>query len=128
MKRSLGLLAAFALGVGVSALTLSAQSAQGSRDAVVVDPTHHHVVMENDRVRVFEVQAEPGDKSPMHTHPPVVVISMDTARIRMTTPDGKSSIIDLHPAQVLWFENMEHSWELLAGKIHIMAVEPKPAK
>ena len=96
MKRSLGLLAAFALGVGLSALTLSAQSAQGARDAVVVDPTHHHVVMENDRVRVFEVQAEPGDKSPMHTHPPIVVISMDTARIRMTTPDGKSSIIDLY--------------------------------
>lgn len=127
MKRSLVLPGAFALGAGVSALTL-AFTAQSPRDAVTVDPTHHHVVLENDRVRVFENIAEPGDKSPMHTHPPLVVVSMDTARIRLTTPDGKSSIVDLHPAQVLWFENAEHSWELLAGRIHLVAVEVKPAK
>ena len=89
---------------GVSALT------QSSKDAVAVDPTHHHVVMENPRVRVVEVLAAPGDKSPMHTHPPLVAVSLGKARLRMTTPDGKISIFDLHPGQVLWMENVEHSW------------------
>lgn len=125
MKRYLTLMGVFFLGATVSALT---QSAQGSRDAVAVDPAHHHVVMENERVRVFEVQAEPGDTSPMHTHPPLVVVSLGTARLRMKTPDGKSSILDLHPAQVLWLENVEHSWELLAGQVHLVAVEVKAGR
>ena len=123
MKRSLSLVLAFLLGGAVTALTQGA-----SKDAVAVDPTHHHVTMENPRVRVFEVQAGPGDKSPMHTHPPVVVVSLDTARLRMTLPDGKSSILDLHPAQILWMENVEHSWELLSGRLHVVAVEPKTGK
>jgi hypothetical protein len=123
MKRSLGLVVAFLLGGAVSALTQS-----GSRDAVAVDPAHHHVIMENARVRVFEVLAAPGDKSPMHTHQPLVAVSLSKARVRMTTPDGKTSIFDLNPAQVLWMENVEHSWDLLAGQIHLVAVEPKAAR
>lgn len=122
MKRTLTLLCAFFVGGSLGAVP------QSSRDAVVVDPAHHHVIMENERVRVFEVLAEPGDKSPMHTHPPLVVVSLGTARLRMKTPDGKSSILDLHPAQVLWLENVEHSWELLGGQIHVVAVEPKAAR
>jgi hypothetical protein len=83
------------------------------------------VILENDRVRVFEVLAAPGDKGPMHTHAPLVAVSLSKARLRMTTPDGKSSIFDVNPAQVLWMENVEHSWELLAGQVHLAAVEPK---
>jgi hypothetical protein len=125
MKRSLTLVLAFLVGAGVSVL---AQSAQSSKDAVAVDPTHHHVVMENARVRVFEVLADIGDKSPMHTHPPVAVVSLGKARLRMTAPDGKRSIFDLNPGQVLWFENVEHSWEVLAGQVHVVAVEVKPSR
>ncbi|MGH9314021.1 MAG: cytoplasmic protein [Vicinamibacterales bacterium] len=119
MKRSLTLLLAFFLGGGLTALT------QSSKDAVAVDPTHHHVIMENDRARVFEVLAAPGAKSPMHTHPALVAVSLSKARLRMTMPDGKSSIFDLNPGQVLWMENVEHSWELLAGQVHLVAVEVK---
>jgi quercetin dioxygenase-like cupin family protein len=128
MKRNFAVLTAFVIGASVTALAQNAFTAKSPKDAVTVDPVHHHVVMENDRVRVFEVQAKPGDKSPMHTHPPLVVVSMETARLRLTTPDGKSQILDLHPSQVIWFENAEHSWELLAGKIHLMAVEVKPPR
>ena len=122
MKRSLTLVLAFVLGAGVSGLT------QSSKDAVAVDPTHHHVIMENPRVRVFEVLAAPGDKSSMHTHPPLVAVSLNKARLRMTTPDGKSSIFDVHPGQAIWMENVEHSWEVLAGQVHIVAVEAKRAR
>lgn len=128
MQRRLTEPGAFVLGASVSALTYSAHTAQSPRDAVAVDPAHHHVIMENERVRVFEVLAQPGHKSPMHTHPPLVLVSMDKARLRVMTPDGKSSILDLNPAQVLWFENVEHSWELLAGQVHVVAVEIKPGR
>lgn len=101
---------------------------QDARDAVVLDPAHHHVIMENDHVRVFEVLAAPGDTSPMHTHPPLALVSLDKARIRIAGPDGSPSILDLNPGTVLWLENVEHTWKLLAGQIHLFAVEIKAAR
>lgn len=121
MKRSAMLVSA------LIACSAFAARAQAPEDAVAVDPDHHHVIMENDRVRVFEVLAKPGDRSPMHSHPSLVLVSLDKARLRMTAPDGKSSIFDLNPGQVLWIENAQHSWELLAGQIHLVAVEVKAA-
>jgi hypothetical protein len=101
---------------------------QDASDAVVLDPIHHHVIMENDHVRVFEVLAAPGDTSPMHTHPPLVLVSLDKARISIAVPDGSTSILDLNPGTVLWLENVEHTWKLLAGQIHLFAVEIKAAR
>ena len=97
-------------------------------EAVLVDLTHHHVVLENDHVRVFEALAAPGDTSPMHTHPPTAIISLAAARMRMTLPDGSTSIFDLHPAQAFWIEDLEHSWEVLSGLVHGFGVEVRAVR
>lgn len=102
--------------------------AQASPDAVAVDPTHHHVLFENDHVRVFRALASPGDRSPSHTHPPFVFVGLGTARLRMATPAATNVIFDIHPEQVLWMENAEHSWEMIAGQVHVVAVEVKAAR
>lgn len=102
-------------------------SAQGAPDAVAIDPTHHHVLFENDHVRVFRALASPGDRSPSHTHPPFVFVGLGTARLRMATPAATNVIFDIHPEQVLWMENAEHSWEMIAGQLHVVAVEVKAA-
>ena len=39
-------------------------------DAVSVAPEVYRVIFENERVRVLDVTAEPGEKSPMHGHQP----------------------------------------------------------
>jgi hypothetical protein len=90
-----------------------------------VDPTLHHVILENDHVRVFEALGSPGATTVMHTHPPFVGISLSKARLRMAAPDGSPFIFDLDPGQVFWMEDVEHEWELLAGQVHVIAVEPK---
>ena len=91
MKKAPSLVLAFLLGGGATAVT------QSTKDAVEVDPTHHHVILENPKVRVFEVMAERGDKSPMHSHRPLVAVSLGKGRLRMGTPDGKSSIFAITP-------------------------------
>ena len=63
----------------------------------------------------------------MHSHPPFVFVSLGTARVGMTLPDGKSVIFDTYPGQVMWMENVEHSWEILSGEVHVIAVEVKSA-
>jgi DNA-binding beta-propeller fold protein YncE len=103
-------------------------AAQKARDGVVVDPDVHNVVLENEHVRVLEARAAHGRRSPMHSHPSLVLVSIGSARIKLTFPDGKSSILDVRPGQVLWLDNPEHSWELLAGELHVVAVEIKSAQ
>lgn len=120
MKRKLSLLVAFCLGVG-----LATAVAQKSKDSTIVDPDVHQVVLENDHIRVLEARAAPGYKSPMHSHPPLVVVSIGSARVKFTLPDGQTPILDLRPGAVLWLDGVEHSWELLAGNLHVVAVEVK---
>jgi len=107
--------------------TVRGPVSRSAADPVTVDPTHHHVILENDHVRVFEVLASPGAKSPMHTHSPFVLISLERARARLTLPDGSTSILDLHPGQAIWLENASHSWELLSGQLTVIGVEVKAA-
>jgi hypothetical protein len=64
----------------------------------------------------------------MHTHPSLVLVSASSVRVKLTLPDGNSSMLDLRPGQVMWLENAEHSWELLSGDLHIVAVEVKSAQ
>lgn len=97
-------------------------------DAVSVDPDVHHVLLENDHVRVFDARAAKGRKSPMHSHPPFVFVSLGTARLGLTLRDGKNVVLDTYPGQVIWMENAEHSWELLSGQAHVIAVEVKSAQ
>lgn len=122
MRRTLSVVISFVVG---AVLVVAAQRA---RDAVAIDPDVHNVVMENEHVRIFEAKAAPGRKSPMHTHPTLAVISIGSARVKLTLPDGKTSMLDLRPGQVLWLENPEHSWEMLSGDLHVIAVEVKSAQ
>jgi len=122
MRRYLGVVLSFLVGIVLMA------TAQKSGDGVAVDPDVHKVVLENEHVRVLEARAAPGRKSPMHTHPSLVLVSIGSARLKVTLPEGKSSILDLKPGQVMWLEKPEHSWELLAGDLHVVAVEIKSAQ
>ncbi len=54
-----------------------------SLDAVEAAPDSHHILLENDHVRVVEVEILPGEKEPTHTHRwPSVMLVDRAARIR----------------------------------------------
>jgi hypothetical protein len=89
--------------------------AQSAPDAVAVDPTHHNVLFENDHVRVFRAMAGSGARSPMHSHPPFVFVGLGTTRLRLTPAGASPLIFDIHPEQVLWMDNAEHSWERMTA-------------
>ena len=112
----------------LAAFLVSAASAQVPGNAIDVDPDVHRVVIENEFFRVFDARASKGTKSPMHSHAPMVLVSLGTTRFRMQTPDGKSSLFDLDPGQALWVQDAQHSWELLAGELHAIGVEIKSAQ
>ncbi len=123
MQRKLATLLLVCLGLAVALA-----GAQKSKDATVVDPDVHQAVFENEHVRVLEARVAPGWKSPMHSHPPVLLISLGSARFKVTSPEGKTQIVDFHPGMVLWRDATEHSWEMLSGDAHVVAVEVKSAQ
>jgi hypothetical protein len=122
MRRQLWFAAALSAGL------IGTSHAQAPGNAIDVDPDVHRVVLENEFFRVFDARASKGTKSPMHSHAPMVLVSIGKARFRMSTPDGKTSLLDLNPGQVLWVADAKHSWELLAGELHAIGVEIKSAQ
>jgi predicted metal-dependent enzyme (double-stranded beta helix superfamily) len=86
-----------------------------SLDAVAAAPKSHHVLMENDRVRVVEVIIQPGEKEPVHTHRwPSVMMVDQAARIRYYDEDGEVAFespehedvetVNTTPPQTEWME------------------------
>jgi hypothetical protein len=123
MRTRLSFILGLLLGVG---LTTVAQT-QRAKDSVIVDPDVHKVILENEHVRVLDARVSPGWKSAMHSHPPMVLVSLGNGRFKATGPDKQTQILDFNPGMVIWRESTEHSWEMLSGQAHVIAVEVKSA-
>lgn len=80
-------------------------------DAVTVAPHVYKVVLENDRVRVLDVRGKPGDKTEMHSHPPVVAIAITDGKYRFTSPDGQTMEAELKASEAMYFDAVEHAGE-----------------
>ncbi len=74
------------LALGLAALPLAA----GAQDAVTVDPGHYKVLIDNASVRILKVSYAAGAKSPMHSHPDAMLVSLGDSKVRFTMPDGKT--------------------------------------
>ena len=97
-----------------------------SADAAAVAPHMYKVVLDNDRVRVLETRAKPGDKADMHSHPAAVVVTIAGAQLRITFPDGQTTEGDLTANDVRYIEPIEHATEVVGpGELHMMLIELK---
>lgn len=95
-------------------------------DAVTVAPHVYKVVLENDRVRVLDVRGKPGDKTEMHSHPPVVAVALTDCKFRFTSPDAQTMEAELTAGQVMYFDAVEHAGEFTgATAAQIVLVELK---
>ena len=66
-------------------------AAEPETDPVKLSPQLYDVRFENERLRVLEYRAKPGQKEPMHSHPPGVVYLFSDSIMRTTLPDGTTS-------------------------------------
>jgi hypothetical protein len=80
-------------------------------DPVKLDPQHHPVPLENDRVRVLRTILEPHLKSPMHEHPHYVVVYLTELHTTMVLGDGKAVDNPRRPGEVAWRDYMKHETE-----------------
>ena len=122
---------AFVLGtlVGSTVAIGVVTAAESESDPVKLSPQMYDVRFENDRVRVLEYRAKPGQKEPMHSHPPGVVYSFTDSVMRVTLPDGSTSETPRKAGDLTWRDFTTHAAENTgATEAHALAVELKPCR
>lgn len=82
---------------------------EDAQDAVIAAGDHHHVKLENERVRVLETVIKPGETVPLHTHrwPSVQyfveiseLVVRDAKGVVLT--DTRTSAMKRRPGDILW--------------------------
>jgi len=109
--------------VGISILAVVVARAQ---DPAKVDPQHYKVLLDNEYVRILDVRQQPGDKSPMHSHPHHAVYWLTGSTLKFTSADGKTKTVTTKPGQAVWRNAETHTVEI-TGKTqsHALDIEVK---
>jgi len=85
-------------------------------DPVKLDPEHHIVILENDRVRAIRTILEPHLKSPRHEHPHYVVVYLTDLHTTMTMADGRQVDNPRKPGDIAWRDALSHVTENVGEK------------
>jgi quercetin dioxygenase-like cupin family protein len=115
---------------GATVMTAVIAVTRSETDPVKLSPQHYTVRLDNDRLRVLEYRLGPGQKEPMHSHPPGIVYTLADARLRVKTyPDGVVAEHDSHAGELTWRDAVTHEAENVGtSEAHAIAVELKPCK
>ncbi len=85
-------------------------------DPLKVDPKHYKVDVENDQVRVIRFHLGPKESSPMHSHPPNVLVALKDGHVKVTGKDGKAREITRKAGDVTYRPAETHTVENLGDK------------
>ena len=86
-------------------------------------------VMENERVRVFDVRFKPGQKAMMHRHPDHIVYVLADYTLDLSLPDGSRQEIPLKEGQSFWMNAGPHAAVNIGNtEGHALVIELKDSK
>jgi quercetin dioxygenase-like cupin family protein len=74
---------------------------------------HLKVLAEDQRVRVVRYAPSKGDKTPIHSHPQMVVYVVKGERVKFTMPDGSIKVTQFKTGEVILRAPVTHSDEAL---------------
>ena len=85
------------------------------------------VLLENDQMRVIEINRPPGTITPMHTHPPYVVYFFNSFEMKNTFADGTVKVVKSKAGVAKWkSKGATHAHEVLGTEnVHLLLVEMK---
>src|SRR5215471_5416028 len=81
----------------VAFFTTQSASAQ---DPLKVAPKAFKQKLDNAHVNVLEYMSKPGEKEAMHSHPDILIYVIKGGKLKSTTPDGKSQVIEYKTGDV----------------------------
>ena len=85
----------------------------------------YHFIMENERVRVFNVTFKPDEIAAMHHHPDHVVYVIKGGKMKLTS-EGKTDVLDLETGKAIFIKEQAHEAQNLGlSTIELLVVELK---
>lgn len=113
------LLAACVLGMAVSLPSVA-------QDLAVTAGDQAKVVLDNEKVRVIELEIPPGGKTGMHAHGDNLVVYLTGGDATQTTSDGTSTTRHSEEGQVTWSGPVVHeTTNTGAQAVKVLVVELK---
>jgi beta-alanine degradation protein BauB len=98
-----------------------------SQDAIKVAGDSHHVIFENEHVRVLAVDMKPGQIAPMHSHPENVSYFLTDGKLKITLPDGKSMERNPKAGTAGWSDAVTHEAQNIGtAEFQQIQIELKP--
>jgi quercetin dioxygenase-like cupin family protein len=109
-----------------SAMALLAAPAL-AQDVMRYHVRHITVLAEDANTRVLRYAARAGDKTPMHSHPASVVYVVKGGRVKITAPDGTTTVATLKTGTASLRSPVTHADEAL-DDVEMILIEMKPQR
>ncbi len=90
-------------------------------DPVEVSPNNYKVLLENDQVRVLQMDLKAGETDEVHSHPSETVYFVKGGKAKIHLPDGGVVEADIPDGHVMWNEAWTHQVENI-GSADILAI------
>ncbi len=79
-----------------------------AQDLALTAGKQARVVLENDRVRVIELEIAPGEATGMHSHGGNLVVFLTAGMAAQTMADGSTRPLERKPGDVMWSDPVTH--------------------
>jgi quercetin dioxygenase-like cupin family protein len=94
-------------------LALLLPAGVSGQDAMQYGVRHLKVLAENENVRVLKYTPKKGDTTPIHSHPSTVIYVVKGGRVKITMPDGSTTVSKLKTGEALIRPPVTHADEAL---------------
>jgi quercetin dioxygenase-like cupin family protein len=113
------------IGLAVAMALLAAPAL--AQDVMRYRVRHITVLAEDANTRVLRYAAKAGDRTPMHSHPASVVYVIKGGRVKITAPNGTTTVATLKTGTASLRPPVTHADEAL-DDVEMILVEMKPQR
>jgi quercetin dioxygenase-like cupin family protein len=102
------------------------ETSPATLDPLLLAPDNYKLLLENDRVRVFDVRIRPGEKLRLHSNGPSVIYVFNDGRLQHTYEDGTTLVKTAVSGTLIWDEAETHETINVGDTdIHSLKIELK---
>jgi beta-alanine degradation protein BauB len=87
------------------------------------------VLLDNDQVRVLQVEFAPGEVAPWHWHPNHVIYALTGGKLEITDKDKPANVLDIKPGDTMYLPAVTHMAKNIGTTtVKLVVTELKPMK
>jgi quercetin dioxygenase-like cupin family protein len=86
------------------------------------------VLLDNDQVRVVQIESAPGQVTPWHSHPDYILYALTDGKLEVTDKDKPATVLNIKAGQALFMPAVTHMTKNVGSTpVKLVLTELKPA-